>query len=98
QATASNGEAEAWLVAHAGWLDHARCLKWPFGRSGHGYAGQATVDGVREAAYRHMCRLAHGNSPSSEHQAAHSCGKGHEGCINPNHLRWATPAENQSDR
>ena len=31
------------------------------------------------------------------HQAAHSCGHGDEGCVNPSHLRWATPQENSDD-
>jgi hypothetical protein len=45
-----------------------------------------------------MCLLAHGEPPSAEHQAAHSCGKGHLGCVNPKHLRWATPSENINDQ
>lgn len=44
-----------------------------------------------------MCILAHGEPPSPEHVAAHSCGQGHEGCVNPGHLRWATVAENIAD-
>jgi hypothetical protein len=31
-------------------------------------------------------------------QAAHSCGNGHLGCVNPHHLRWVTPKENAADR
>jgi DNA-binding transcriptional regulator YiaG len=30
--------------------------------------------------------------------AAHSCGKGHEGCVNPAHLRWDTRSGNFSDK
>jgi hypothetical protein len=45
-----------------------------------------------------MCELAHGKPPSSEHEAAHSCGKGREGCVNPLHLRWATTSENHADK
>jgi HNH endonuclease len=44
-----------------------------------------------------MCELAYGPAPSPRHQVAHSCGKGHEGCVNPRHLRWATPKENSAD-
>jgi hypothetical protein len=29
--------------------------------------------------------------------AAHSCGNGHLGCVNPRHLRWATAKENAHD-
>lgn len=45
-----------------------------------------------------MCTLAHGKRPSRRHQAAHSCGKSHEGCVHPGHLRWATPQENEADK
>src|SRR5690606_29105850 len=38
-----------------------------------------------------------GPPPTVEHEAAHSCGKGHEGCVNPHHLRWATSTENKAD-
>lgn len=46
---------------------------------------------------RHMCKLKNGDPPTPDHEAAHSCGNGKHGCINPNHLRWATDAENMAD-
>lgn len=45
-----------------------------------------------------MCELAHGPAPSGKHQAAHNCGKGHEGCVNPRHLEWKTNKENSIDK
>lgn len=45
-----------------------------------------------------MCQKAHGDPPSPKHDAAHSCGRGHEGCVNPNHLSWKTKKQNQADR
>jgi hypothetical protein len=42
--------------------------------------------------------MAHGPRPFENAQIAHSCGKGHLGCINPRHLRWATPKENSADK
>lgn len=45
-----------------------------------------------------MCILAHGEPHAENLEAAHYCGKGHEGCVNPKHLRWATASENQMDR
>ncbi len=31
-------------------------------------------------------------------EAAHLCGKGHLGCINPAHLQWKTSKENKADQ
>lgn len=56
------------------------------------------IGGQWESPTRIMCRMAHGQEPSDDHEAAHSCGNGHLGCINPKHLRWATPKENASDK
>lgn len=33
-----------------------------------------------------MCELVYGKPPMPKHQAAHNCGKGNLGCINPKHL------------
>ncbi len=32
------------------------------------------------------------------HQAAHSCGRGHDGCFHPKHLSWKTISNNLMDR
>ena len=45
-----------------------------------------------------ICEIAHGPPPSSRHQAAHSCGRGYAACVNPNHLHWATPRENELEK
>jgi hypothetical protein len=31
-------------------------------------------------------------------QAAHNCGKGHLGCVNPSHIEWKTLQQNAMDR
>ncbi|MGB3898189.1 MAG: hypothetical protein WA973_06510 [Mesorhizobium sp.] len=92
-----NGETERWLLDHVGY-DGDDCLIWPFGKGSNGYAGSATVAGVSDSAYRHMCTLAHGPQPSPLHEAAHSCGRGTEGCVHPKHVRWDTHQGNMDDQ
>jgi len=77
--------------------DHHSCLLWPYSRDDYGYA--KIKNGARPAyVHRIICERVHGKQPTSAHEAAHSCGNGHLGCINPHHLRWATPTANQKDR
>ena len=71
------------------------CLIWPYG-SINGY-GVMKAEGRNAYVHRLACIHRHGPPPSLEHQAAHSCGNGHLGCCNPEHLRWATPRENSQD-
>lgn len=87
---------EDWLLAH---VDYGgdECLIWPFGRHSDGRGG-VKFRGVQQHAHRVMCKLAHGEPPTPKHEAAHSCGKGNEGCVNPRHLRWATHIENEADK
>lgn len=73
------------------------CLQWPYGRDRKGY-GLIYIDGHHCIASRIVCEAVEGPPPTDRHQAAHSCGNGHLGCVNPNHLSWKTPADNQADR
>lgn len=78
------------------------CLKWPFSVSDHG-RGRVTYtreDGSQFgiSAPKAMCIAAYGHPESDGLEAAHSCGNGHLGCMNPRHLRWATKKENAADR
>jgi len=66
------------------------CVVWPFYRMKSGYPGQGM--------HRRVCEVAHGSPPTPTHQAAHSCGNGHLGCINDRHLSWKTPKENMADQ
>ncbi len=90
------GKPQEWLDAHAGY-EGDDCLPWPFGGRDNGY-GTMIYDGDHCSAHRKMCELRHGPAPTPRHEAAHSCGKGHEGCVNPNHLSWKTPSENNLDK
>lgn len=94
--TAPDGEGLQFLESLVG-SSAEGCIKWPFSCTPQGY-GQTYYQGEVMGAHRVMCILAHGVPPGETHQAAHWCGKGADGCVNPNHLRWATPAENIADK
>lgn len=72
------------------------CLTWPFGTNGVGY-GTFHINRKAVSAHVHVCTTVHGDRPSRDHEAAHTCGNGHRGCCNPRHLRWATRKENKDD-
>lgn len=84
-----------WLERNLDHADKEFCLIWPFACASNGY-GQ--IGKELHIPHRLMCEHRHGPAPSDAHQAAHSCGKGHIGCVNPWHLNWRTPAENQVER
>lgn len=92
---ASPGEPLRWIAEHAAY-EGDECLKWPFEIGRYGY-GTVKAGGKKRVASRVMCEAAHGPPPTPDHQAAHSCGKGHEACTNPQHLSWKTRVENVAD-
>jgi hypothetical protein len=73
------------------------CLLWPFARNKQGY-GQLRFEGRQQTVSRIVCIEANGPPPSPKHEAAHSCGKGHEGCCAKRHLEWKTSSANKADR
>lgn len=95
QPTKGNGKAYRWIVEHIDYQG-GDCIQWPFCRlpQGPGILGH---NGRHWRAARLMCTLAHGEPPTPEHEAAHSCGRGHEACMNPRHLSWKTRSENRLD-
>ena len=87
------GEPRAYLEAHM-WDD---CPKWPYARGKRGY-GHIQHEGVVKDVHRLVCEIVNGPPPSPDHEAAHNCGLGHEGCFGARCLRWALKSENQADR
>lgn len=92
----SPGSKIEWLIAHAQYGGDD-CLRWPFYYNPNGY-GDVPYNGKVTSANRAMCTIAHGNPPTPDHEAAHSCGNGKGGCLNPRHLDWLTAKQNQGDR
>lgn len=86
-----------WLIDRVDYIGDD-CLTWPFKMRPNGYGEIRQTDGTRMAASRYMCVLVNGGPPDPSYQAAHSCGNGHLGCVNPRHLRWATRLENEADK
>lgn len=93
--TKGRGRNYRWLLSHVDY-EGDDCVMWPFGGT-NGY-GTFSLNGKLRYAHRYMCELVHGPCPSKNHNAAHSCGRGHLGCINPRHLSWQTISQNALDR
>lgn len=91
----NGGERAAWVRAHLDFPHKDWCLIWPFARSDTGYA---IFGAPPRKVHRLMCEYRHGPAPTPEHHAAHSCDRGHDGCVNPWHLDWKTASDNQYDR
>jgi len=71
------------------------CLIWPFANI-KGYA-QIRINGRTSLVTRLVCEAEHGPAPTDSLDAAHSCGKGHLGCVTKRHLSWKTRLENMAD-
>ena len=78
-------------------IDDRECVKWPHAVSGAGYA-QIRMNNKIEYVHRLICKAEHGEPSDSGFYASHLCGKGHLGCVNPNHIQWCSPAENSAHR
>lgn len=81
------------FLRRAAACEDVACLTWPFARTVKGWPVLRCG-----SAARVVCEKAHGSPPSPQHEAAHRCGRGGEGCVNGSHLRWATKAENEGDK
>jgi HNH endonuclease len=94
----SDSKTSDWLYAHATYPYKDWCLIWPFAREPRVGRGMMGFNGKRGWTHRFMCELANGPEPEGKPQVAHSCGNGHLGCVNPNHLSWCDNSENQHQR
>ncbi len=89
------GEPLEWLKEHAAFAGE-ECLLWPFARFPNGYAS-IVVEGITTHAARVMCIEANGSPDDMTPFALHSCNRGHDACVHPQHLRWGTQEENMLD-
>ena len=84
------------FLQHALSFDGDECLQWPYARV-YGY-GRINLQGRSQIVSRVICEEVHGAAPSPRHEAAHSCGNGRLGCVNPKHISWKTPEQNAADK
>ena len=74
-----------------------KCLIWPYAKNTGGY-GQVWFKNKQWLVSRLVCQKINGKPPTKQHEACHSCGNGHSGCVNKHHLRWGTHSENEQDK
>lgn len=73
------------------------CLIWPYATTPTGY-GRLRIGGRWQIVSHAVCEEVNGQPPTPLHQAAHTCGKGHLGCVAKRHVEWKTAKENSDDR
>lgn len=90
------GEPERHYRAVVVPYDRDDCLIWPFARNARGYAHMYR-NGKTVTVSRLVCEAEHGPAKPGQ-EAAHLCGRGHEGCVTRRHLVWKTRTENMADK
>jgi len=74
------------------------CIIWPFYRNSHGYGEFSNPAYKSRVVSRNICIKFHGSPKDESYEAAHSCGRGGQGCVNPDHLSWKSHKSNHEDR
>ena len=86
------GDTAEWIRTHLDYSEERWCLIWPYALNQGGYAN---YNGL--IVSRIMCEWRNGPPPPDKPEAAHECGRGREGCVNPTHLTWKSHSENMAD-
>lgn len=98
--TIKRGQALKFVEWAARQTEVDACILWPFkSKTGPNLEYGSLSKGQSRygrRAHRVVCGIAHGEPPSERHHAAHLCGNSL--CVNPKHIRWATPSQNQLDK
>lgn len=72
------------------------CIQFPFYRNSNGY-GWMRYRGANKGSHVVAAIMAHGEKPTPKHEACHTCGNGHNGCVNPRHIYWGLRSDNVRD-
>lgn len=72
------------------------CLIWPYAKNSEGY-GNIGRNKKNYLVHRIICIAVNGEPFSDNMEAAHECGNGHNGCVNPMHLKWKSRGDNARD-
>lgn len=72
------------------------CIIYPYYRNADGY-GWMRYGNKNLGSHVVVATIAHGPKPSPKHEACHTCGNGHLGCVNPRHIYWGTRSDNIRD-
>lgn len=92
-----DGELNRYLRDVVFAYDGNECLAWPYSKDRHGY-GVIKNKEHWGMVHRIVCEHLNGTPPTPEHEATHTCGRGHTGCVTGRHLVWKTHAENMDDK